>query len=1274
MFRCEYCGREFVNKVTLDKHIRERHLQRKFSCLQCTKRFFTEGDLSRHVALAHNNTLEGRTFQLVESRHNDVCRRFHFELRPATHFQLESLLRNILCIQIFRLLKRELKTFHYLQVYFTVTCQYAKLGALGEPVDREVFAFRSNLHTITRTDLSTWTNFMGFLDQCIQEISTRAENLLSVGSGWVMNFVSQVDTHIIGRSIMGMSSGKIALKDRLTKILKQRYRKINVIEKCISYLVDEEILGVTCFFAAVAHGLMQSNHKCTMAAKKVVKHFKGKTHKPMKLRNVPYFERANGIAINVFGWENKNILPLFLSKQSRNKQRINILHLPPHDKDDLGHYVYINNLSAFISTLKRFNGYTNNKEHNSLLICELCLHTMVSPKKYQSHVHACLNPHNQHVLYPQKDSMLKATASAGKSYAPLLGFLDFEARMSPKSNSENFKAYNCDNCAQGGPPKLCTHSERVLCEQLPMTFSFYILDHMKNIVLSKTYSNDNDVMSTFFETLNQWQTSVLHLLQANKTLHWSPRLQTLYDKQYQCYICKGEFLPGHKLFQKVRDHCHYTPPKWNKKHQCLESLFLGAAHAKCNLQRCTSYVVPVYVHNFMSYDSNFLLKHLNSLNEFKNISAIPYNSNKLRTLTIKHFTFLDSYQIMNASLAQLSEDLRVSGHNWNILKQSKLCSTDQQLLCLLRKSIYPYEWVRSVDQLVATQEFPPKDAFFSKLANKTVSDEDYAHGKNVYKQFNCNNMLEYTELYCKLDTLLLAEIVLTFRQLMKEKFCLWIENYISIPQLAYDAFLLQNKIPLQLCHDPTMVQMFENNIRGGVSFVNNRHIRNVTNASEILYVDANNLYGFAQCLPLPVGAYRWLSDSEIALLKLDTMVVDQPMGYVFEVDLEIPSSVHDKLDDLPLAPQAQPVVASMLSPYSAQVQNELLGNKKASNYNTFKLITSHLAKTRYVVHYLNLQFYVRLGCRITKIHSVISFKQLRFLQKHILHVSQLRAKATSKFEQLLYKLIVNSLYGKFIQNCRKFLTLKVCSSATSLLRYTNDPKFHSLIPINKNVSLILLRKKTVTLDKLYAVGFTILELSKLHMYQLWYDHIQTKLPPLSAKLILTDTDSFIIQLVNITKVQALKCLKSIMDFSNYPSKHELFNIERKKVPGYLKDEYPCQEIEECVAVRSKCYFLSMDGSSTRVCKGIAQNVSATFPIDYYLSCVYSTSKRIKATMHSIRANKHVLTTKSITKICMSSGDDKRFQTCNLHSVGYGHWKIQTLLTNTSQCPKCDQAS
>ena len=139
-----------------------------------------------------------------------------------------------------------------------------------------------------------------------------------------------------------------------------------------------------------------------------------------------------------------------------------------------------------------------------------------------------------------------------------------------------------------------------------------------------------------------------------------------------------------------------------------------------------------------------------------------------------------------------------------------------------------------------------------------------------------------------------------------------------------------------------------------------------------------------------------------------------------------------------------------------------------------------------------------------------------------------------------------------------------------------------------------------------------------------------------------------------------------MDFSNYDEGHPLYSSERKKKPGYFKDEYPSAKIKECVAVRSKCYFLRIrKGKNHVVCKGVNKNVSRTFSLRDYRKCIESESAQIKVSMPRLRAKKRNMALVNVHKLSLSSGDDKRYLTCNVHSVPYG-----SILRQNNKCIKC----
>ena len=86
-----------------------------------------------------------------------------------------------------------------------------------------------------------------------------------------------------------------------------------------------------------------------------------------------------------------------------------------------------------------------------------------------------------------------------------------------------------------------------------------------------------------------------------------------------------------------------------------------------------------------------------------------------------------------------------------------------------------------------------------------------------------------------------------------------------------------------------------------------------------MYLDANNLYGYAMSEPLPVGGFKFLSAAERRELRIMSIGEDDEIGYIFDVDLEYPKRLHDSHNDYPLAPESFEVSAEILSPYAKEL-------------------------------------------------------------------------------------------------------------------------------------------------------------------------------------------------------------------------------------------------------------------------------------------------------------------------------------------------------------------
>ena len=160
-------------------------------------------------------------------------------------------------------------------------------------------------------------------------------------------------------------------------------------------------------------------------------------------------------------------------------------------------------------------------------------------------------------------------------------------------------------------------------------------------------------------------------------------------------------------------------------------------------------------------------------------------------------------------------------------------------------------------------------------------------------------------------------------------------------------------------------------LRGGISYIakryakaNNKYMknRNPKKPSKfIIYPDVNNLYGLAMNEYLPYGGFKWLKNVD----GFDVMPTGKEIktGYILEVDLEYPDKLHASQNDYPLAPKKLTILYEMLSDYCKDIADQY--ERKASDVK--KIIPNLGNKISYVLHYRDLQLYLSLGMKLTKI-------------------------------------------------------------------------------------------------------------------------------------------------------------------------------------------------------------------------------------------------------------------------------------------------------------------
>ena len=239
----------------------------------------------------------------------------------------------------------------------------------------------------------------------------------------------------------------------------------------------------------------------------------------------------------------------------------------------------------------------------------------------------------------------------------------------------------------------------------------------------------------------------------------------------------------------------------------------------------------------------------------------------------------------------------------------------------------------------------------------------------------------------------------------------------------------------------------EKGMRGGISYIakryskaNNKYMKSYDNSKEskfILYLDPNNLYGWAMSQYLPYGRFKWLNQKEINNSCLNSISENSSIGYILEVDLEYASELHDLHNDYPLAPEKLEITQNVLSKYCLSIANKYgikigVVNKLAPNLGN---------KSKYVVHYKNLQLYLSLGMKLTKVHRILKFKQSDLLKKCIDFNTDKRKNAANSFEKDFFKLRNNSVIGKTMENLRKSISIRLVNNAKDYVRSTSEPSF-----------------------------------------------------------------------------------------------------------------------------------------------------------------------------------------------------------------------------------------
>ena len=958
---------------------------------------------------------------------------------------------------------------------------------------------------------------------------------------------------------------------------------------------------------------------------------------PVTIKQYNKIEKKNEVNINVFGYEDKQPYPIYVSKE-KYENHMEILLIT---KDEKKHYVLIKDFNKFM-----FNQTKNkNKKH----FCMHCLQCFSSERVLNDHKDICIQVNRtQAIEMPDKDNnILKFNNFHKQQAVPFVIYADFEAitekisGCKPNNDKSYTEAYQKHTDCSYGYKVVCCYDDK----------------YTKPVQIYRGEKAVYKFMEAMLEEVKYCKKTMRKCFK--KPLKMTKEDLDAFKKATECHICNKQYT---EKDIRVRDHCHIT------------GKYRGSAHQDCNLKLTINpdeLKVPIHFHNLRGYDSHFIMQEIGAIvkkHTYKNkkgeekqmkINAIPNNMEKYMAFMLaNHLTFIDSFQFMSSGLDKLASNLPREAFKYTS-EQYK----DKKLDLMIKKGVYCYDYMDSFEKFNET-ELPSKEDFYSILNDEHISNEDYKHAQTVWQTFKLKTMGEYHDLYLKTDILLLADVFENFRRTCLQYYKLDPCHYFTSPGLSWDAMLKMTDIKLELMTDIDMFQFIEKGLRGGISYIanrygkaNNKYMKEYDEKAPskyIMYLDANNLYGWAMSQYLPTDGFRWMKQKQIDKINLAMYKEDSKKGLILEIDLEYPEELHDLHNDYPLGPERVKVSSDMLSEYSKKIANKF----NISTGLVYKLIPTLSSKEKYVLHYRNLQLYIDLGLKVTKVHRVLEFNQSPWLKQYIDFNTEKRKDAKNAFEKDFFKLLNNACFGKTMENVRKRVDVRLITDEKKLLKMTSKPTYVSTKIFNENLVAVHKIKEKLTLNKPAYLGMCILDLSKTLMFDFHYNYIKKKYGG-KAKLLFTDTDSLTYEIEADNVYQDFWNDKEKFDNSDYPESSPYFDKTNKKVIGRFKDEASGIPIIEFIGLRSKMYsYMKDDSCESRTAKGIKKYViKKNITHENYKQTLFN-DEQMHHTMKTIRSNYHQLGSYEINKVSLSCFDDKRYIHNNgITSYAYGHYKI-----------------
>ena len=298
--------------------------------------------------------------------------------------------------------------------------------------------------------------------------------------------------------------------------------------------------------------------------------------------------------------------------------------------------------------------------------------------------------------------------------------------------------------------------------------------------------------------------------------------------------------------------------------------------------------------------------------------------------------------------------------------------------------------------------------------------------------------------------------------------------------------------------------------------------------------------------------------------------------------------------------------------------------------------------------------------RLTRIHRILAFDQSPWMEPYIRMNTELRKQATSDFEKDLYKLMNNSVFGKTMENLRKRVDIKLVRSHEDekLRKLIARPAFARQKIFDDDLAALHIYKDRLLLNRPVYVGMCILDLSKLLMYDFYYNQMKKQYGG-NVSLLYTDTDSILCKIQTNDVYKDIAQYSDLYDTSDYPKDHFLHSMENKKVLGKMKDECAGKPIIEFVGLRPKMYSVLKDDGNIRKAKGVKKYVVKNQILHENYKETLFEQIVFRHGMNILRSLGHQLYGIHVNKLSLSPFDSKRWiMDDGIHTLAFGHYSIR----------------